>query len=47
MFCIHFGLTSVVCSQIVGMHSCSGQVTYDLWMDADLCSSFFTVSIHQ
>ena len=35
-----FGLNSMLCSHIVGMHSSSGQVIYDLRMDAELYNSF-------
>ena len=35
-----FGLNSMVCSHIVGMHLYSDQVTYGFMMDADLYNSF-------
>ena len=35
-----FSLNSTVCSQIVGVHLSSDQVTYGFMMDADLYNSF-------
>ena len=35
-----FGLNSLVCSHIVGVHLICDQVTYDLIMDADFYNSF-------
>ena len=35
-----FCLNNTVCSHIVGVHLSSGQVAYDLMMDADLYNSF-------
>ena len=42
-----FGLNSMVCSHIVGVHLSSHQVIYDFMMDADLYNSFFTASAYQ
>ena len=35
-----FGLSSTVCSHVVGVHLSSDQVTYDFMMDDDLYISF-------
>ena len=35
-----FGLNSMVCSHVVGMHLSSDQVNYGFMMDADLNNSF-------
>ena len=35
-----FGLNSTVCSQTVGLHLSSDQVTYDFTMDTDLHNIF-------
>ena len=35
-----FGINSMVCSHIVGVHLSNDQVTYDFMMDADLYNSF-------
>ena len=40
-----FGLNSTMCSDMVGLHLSSDQVTYDFMIDADFYNSFYCVCV--